>query len=143
MFDILVCIRDVGEHPSVFLFGRKKEQLWSDDETQTSRWKTVVLFQQDGYLFPKSCRSRRTHTSPVEASWSRRRRVTAPLFSNSFLMVATGTSVRPRMAGVRERKGHFHMGLKKKEATTNNNDKRQVNDLRITAGVRDYQLRKS
>jgi len=80
---------------------------WSGDKKQKSHlvgniliWKSRSDYDSRSilqvYLLAKSCRSRRTHTSPVGTSCSRRRRVTGPLFSNSFLMVATGTSVRPR-----------------------------------------------
>ena len=47
-------------------------------------------------LWSNSCRSRRTHTSPVGTSCRSSRLIAGPLFSNSFFMVATGTSVRPR-----------------------------------------------
>lgn len=76
---VLMSQRAVG---SLWVFGR------------LSRSSTSCF--RSSYLLLKSCRSRRTHTSPVGTSWSRRRRVTDPLFSNSFFMVATGTSVRPR-----------------------------------------------
>ena len=47
----------------------------------------------------KSCRSKRTQTSPVGTSCSRSRRVVGPLLSCSVRIFATGTSVRPRKSG--------------------------------------------
>lgn len=96
----------INNHLKVCNSNIRRVSLWPVSDQLVVSTDPFIL---SDYLPPNSCRSRRTQTSPVGTSCSSRRRVTAPLFSNSFFMVATGTSVRPRKTARSERRRGEHV----------------------------------